>query len=77
MRLTLPFLLLLAACAQFPALDGTISDAARAAPYPTLQPLPTLQDAPPEDTEALVAARLAALNAKAEWLRKTPIATLQ
>jgi len=36
MRYALPFLLILAACADTPALDGTVSEAARLAPYPRL-----------------------------------------
>ena len=70
--------LLLSACATFPALDGTISDAARLAPYPRLTPLPdTMEPVPSGEMDAVMAARIAALNARAERLRRTEIAALQ
>ncbi|MBE0414501.1 hypothetical protein [Yoonia sp.] len=76
MRL-LCFLICLGACAQFPALDATISDAARNAPYPRLTPLPAL---PPEGAapdHAVMQARIAALQDRADLLRETDIAALQ
>ena len=48
-----PLLIALAGCATPPALDGRISAAAAAAPYPTLQPLAPLlarASAPPRIT---------------------------
>ncbi|WP_439156059.1 hypothetical protein [Yoonia sp.] len=75
MRL-LPALICLTACTQFPVLEGTISDAARSAPYPRLTPLPAL---PPESDmdDAAIQARIAALQARAALLRETDIAALQ
>ncbi|MEL6682023.1 MAG: hypothetical protein AAFQ09_05190 [Pseudomonadota bacterium] len=70
------FILVLPCCTEFPALDDTISDAARDAPYPDLQPLPTLapaQSAPGASLEA----RIAALQARADRLRQIDIAALQ
>jgi hypothetical protein len=71
----LPFLLI-PACATFPALDGTISDAARQAPYPTLTQLPSL---PPVSAaeDADLQARIAALQARADQLRQIDIGALQ
>jgi len=77
MRLTLTLLLLLLpACATFPALDGTISDAARQAPYPALSPLPPFPAAVGDD-EAALRARIAALQARAARIRQIDIAALQ
>ncbi len=64
------------ACADFPALDGTISDAAREAPYPTLTPIPS-GPADLVDDEALLQDRIAALEARAERLRRIDIGALQ
>ncbi|MFG5383284.1 hypothetical protein [Yoonia sp. R2-816] len=70
--------LLLSACASFPELDGTISDTARQAPYPRLAPLPdTIDRAMDSNVETELAARIAALNARAERLRRIDIAALQ
>ena len=76
MRLIPIFIFALAACAEFPALNGTISDAARNAPYPTLSPLP---DFTPQQTstDTQMAARVAALQARAARLRRIDIAALQ
>ncbi|MEM8537202.1 MAG: hypothetical protein AAGF56_04995 [Pseudomonadota bacterium] len=62
----------LTACAEFPALDGTISDAARDAPYPTLTPIPV---SPQQgvDVTADLQARSAALQARAARLRATQV----
>lgn len=76
MRTCLPFLFFLSACAQFPALDDTISDAARNAPYPTLEPLPDAQTGV-AIAEPTLNARIAALQARAARLRQIDIATLQ
>lgn len=76
MRICLALLFCLSACGTFPALEGSISDAARNAPYPTLQPLP--DDAakiPVADTT--LNARIAALQARAARLRQMNIAALQ
>ncbi|KQI71074.1 hypothetical protein AN191_15270 [Loktanella sp. 5RATIMAR09] len=71
----LPFLLI-SACATFPALDGTISDAARQAPYPTLTQLPSLPPVSGSENADLQA-RIAALQARAAQLRQIDIAALQ
>ena len=76
MRLILPFLLMLSACATFPALEGTISDAARQAPYPKLTPLPPTPALRDEDEAALLA-RIDALQARAARIRQIDIAALQ
>ena len=72
-----PFIFVaLAGCADFPALDGTISVAARAAPYPQLVQLAQILPVDPvEDTQ--MAARVAALQARAARLRQIDIAALQ
>lgn len=76
MRHALPFLLILAACADIPALDGTVTEAARNAPYPRLAPL--------EDQPAPIIAemdgmddRLAALQRRAAALRAIDPGALQ
>ncbi|WP_373636704.1 hypothetical protein [Yoonia sp. BS5-3] len=76
MRFCLSFALLLSACAEFPALEGTISDAARDAPYPTLQPLPENYVGLPVADDPL-SARIAALQARAARLRRIDISALQ
>jgi hypothetical protein len=76
MRSSLLFVLCLSACAQFPALEGSISEAARQAPYPTLQPLPASFVVLPVANDALNA-RIAALQARAARLRRIDIASLQ
>jgi hypothetical protein len=76
MRFMPLFIVALSGCANFPALDGTISDAARAAPYPTLTQLPQIEVVDPEDEDQL-AARVAALQARAARLRQIDIAALQ
>ena len=69
-------LFLLAACTPYPELTGTISDTARAAPYPVLTPLPPLPTATGEDADRLTA-RAAALRARADQIRQIDIAALQ
>ena len=68
----------LGACAEFPQLDGAIDAAARATPYPVLQPLGPLlaqadaQQSTGQSTSSRVAAlqtRLASLQARATRLR--------
>ncbi|KJZ19772.1 hypothetical protein [Loktanella sp. S4079] len=76
MRLTAFLFVALAACAEFPALDGTIGEAAQEAPYPRLRQLPEF-DAPMRNTDEELAARVAALQARAERLRAINIAALQ
>ncbi len=76
MRYALLMPLVLSACATFPALEGTISDAARLAPYPTLTPLPPLPTAN-DDDEAALQARIDALQARAARIRQIDIAALQ
>jgi len=81
MRGTAIWLMLgLAACADVPALDDRISDAARNAAYPALidvNPLIAQASAVPPSNTALVgdvAARIAQLNARANRLRGPIIA---
>lgn len=76
MRALPALLILLAACAPFPALKGTISDIARDAPYPQLTPLPVLDPDGNGDDPALQA-RIDTLKARAAVLRETDIAALQ
>lgn len=76
MRYIFVFILALGGCAEFPALDGTISDAARDAPYPTLGPLPDDLLQTTQDDSALTA-QIAALNARADLLRQIDMAALQ
>ncbi len=68
MRHTLPFLLILAACADIPALEGTVTEAARNAPYPRLAPLAD-QPAPIAAETDSMEDRLAALQRRAAALR--------
>jgi hypothetical protein len=79
-RLVLPLTLALAlaGCTQFPELDSRTADIDPRAPYPALVPLePLLAQARDtridDESEARVAARVAALNARAERLRRTII----
>ncbi len=76
MRMCLVLTLCLAACADFPALDGTISDAARDAPYPKLQALPDANIGLPV-ADVTLNDRIAALRARAARLRKLDINALQ
>ncbi len=76
MRYALIVLFTLAGCAEFPVLDDNISDAARQAPYPTLQPLPDTVIASAGIDTALDD-RIAALQARAARLRQIDIAALQ
>ncbi|MDC1399528.1 hypothetical protein [Yoonia sp.] len=76
MRFTLICCLALCGCASFPQLEETISDAARAAPYPALTPVPLAPEA--TDNAAVdLQARVAALQAKAVRIRQIDIAALQ
>lgn len=77
-RLALPLILALAGCTQFPELDSRTADIDPRAPFPALVPLePLLAQAGDtridDESEARVAARVAALNARAERLRRTII----
>lgn len=76
MRIALLPCLALCACTSFPALEGTISDAARDAPYPTLTAVPMAPPVSGADADALQA-RIAALNARAARLRQIDIGALQ
>ena len=76
MRLVILICLALPACATFPALDGTISDAARTAPYPILTPVPLAPTASGVEQDALQT-RIAALQARAARIRQIDIAALQ
>jgi len=70
------FLAVLAGCAEFPDLDRAISPSARAASYPQIAPLDGTLLPEPEETDAdlvALASRAAALRARAERLRGTPI----
>ncbi|WP_138935237.1 hypothetical protein [Roseovarius arcticus] len=68
----------LSSCTQFPELDASVTNAARAAPYPDLVPLGGLQArlntsniAP--DTVSTIEARIARLEARADRLRGSVI----
>ena len=76
MRPALIICLLLGACAPFPSLDDNITPAAKAAPYPALGPLPSWSDRDTSDDE-MMQDRIAALQARAEQLRRIDIAALQ
>ncbi len=76
MRLLPIILCLLSACATFPQLEGTITDAARNAPYPLLTPVP-LAPSTRDDPTADLQARIAALQARAEAIRQIDFAALQ
>lgn len=77
MRYLIPLFVGLSACTSFPALEGTISDAARNAPYPALTPLPADLAADAIASDDPLAARIAALQARADRLRAIDIAALQ
>ncbi len=77
MRIAIVMICGLTACTQFPALDGTISDAARDAPYPQLTPIPSFPQSNVDTAENELQARLAVLNARAERLRQTDIGALR
>lgn len=69
-----------AGCSRFPALDDTVSDSARTAPYPDLVPVGMLlAQVPPDriapDTDDASKARAARLRARAAALRGTVIDT--
>lgn len=76
MRLLPIIFCLLSACATFPQLEGTITDAARNAPYPLLTPVP-LAPSTRDDPTADLQARIAALQARAEAIRQIDFAALQ
>lgn len=76
MRIALIFFVLLPACASFPQLEGTISAAARDAPYPPLTPVPIAPAAQGQDAADLQA-RAAALQARAAQIRQIDLAALQ
>lgn len=72
------FLIWLAGCSDFPQLQDDLSASDRAAPYPVLAPIEDLQREQPAEqitpeTEAALEARVAALKARAEYLRNRPI----
>ena len=78
MRIMLALSLSLSACGSFPQLDGTISAAAREAPYPELTPLTPLESVPgTQSSDTDLAARIDALLARAELLREFQIGALQ
>ncbi|ARU01396.1 hypothetical protein [Yoonia vestfoldensis] len=76
MRRALPFVILLSACADIPALDGTVTEAARNAPYPRLAPLQD-QPLPMTQTADHMDDRLAALQRRAIALRARDPGALQ
>jgi hypothetical protein len=77
----LPMIIALSACAEFPALDGTVSPAQTNAPVPNLVPLASLiQQANVDGSastldEAAISARIANLRARASRLRGPVIPT--
>ena len=73
----IPFaILLLTACTPFPELADSITDSARAAPYPQLTALPQVPQATADEADIL-RARAAALRARADQIRQIDIAALQ
>ncbi len=76
MRVTLILCLALCGCATFPELEGSISDAARNAPYPPLTPVPIAPTAT-GDAAADMQARIAALQTRAAAIRQIDIGALQ
>ncbi len=78
-RRALPLLLVgLAACTQFPELDDRVGPLDPRAPFPALVPVEPLvaqaQEVRVEETEqAALQARVAALNARADRLRRTVV----
>ena len=76
MRLLLLTTVLLSACATFPALEGTISEAARDAPYPRLSEVPVGPVVTGIEEDVLLT-RIEALQERAERLRQLDIAALQ
>ena len=76
MRMIFLTLLLLTACNNFPQLEDTLDADARDAPYPRLTPVPA-EPTPRADGDALYAARIAALQARAADIRRSDIAALQ
>ncbi|MEM6372418.1 MAG: hypothetical protein AAF727_06525 [Pseudomonadota bacterium] len=76
---TLSLFFVLAGCAQFPELDGTVAPDLANADFPDLVPLgPLLQDVPPdvddaEETTRALDARIAALRARAAALQRREI----
>ncbi|WP_019955614.1 hypothetical protein [Yoonia vestfoldensis] len=76
MRHTLPFLLILAACADIPALEGTVTEAARSAPYPRLAPLADQPALITTETDGMDD-RIAALQRRAAALRAIDPGALQ
>jgi len=76
MRYVLISLLVLAGCATFPDLDDSITDAAREAPYPALEPLPSEPFLGPA-TDVSLEDRIAALEARAARSREVEIGALQ
>ena len=78
MRLLLLTTFFLAACTTVPELDARISETARAAEYPSLQPIDqvlTSDRTPVLDDQAVSAfqGRIARLKARAARLRRTPV----
>lgn len=76
MRMAFIISFFLTGCADFPALDGTISDAARQAPYPRLTQFPAMPAAIGIDEIALNA-RVADLRERAAAIRQIDIGALQ
>lgn len=76
MRYAILLLVSLCACADFPELEGTISDAARQAPYPRLTAFPVGPVATGAEEDAL-RDRIAALQARAAIIRQIDITALQ
>lgn len=79
MRAALALIVLLAGCAEFPALDGTIPPQAEAADFPELVPLaPLLAERRGTGTDAAATtrtldARIANLRSRARALQTRPV----
>lgn len=76
MRFIVISLVSLSACTQFPELEGTISDAARDAPYPTLTEIPFAPPSMGAEQDELQA-RVTALQTRAASIRQIDISALQ
>jgi hypothetical protein len=76
MRITLFPILFLSACTTFPSLEGTITDAARQAPYPKLTEVPT-EPGTADAQDAALEVRINALQARAARIRQIDITALQ
>lgn len=76
MRLVFLTLFAVSSCTSFPALEGSISDAAAQAPYPSLTQIPPAPAASSADQSDLLV-RIANLQSRAARIRQIDMAALQ